>query len=42
MKVNYATVEVTKEDGDIKVNLAIKNYENEDVLTKVISVNRDL
>lgn len=42
MKFNYATVEITKESDDIKVSLAIKNYHNEDVISKEVSVKKDL
>lgn len=43
MEFNYATVEVQKTtDNDIKVDLAIKNYYNDDVVKKEILVNKEL
>ena len=42
MKYNYASVEIKREGDDIRVDLAVKNYENDDVLKKVVLVKRDL
>ena len=43
MEFNYASVEIeTTNDNDIKIELAIKNYYNEDVAKKIVLVNKEL
>jgi hypothetical protein len=42
MEFNYASVELEKTSDDIKVVLAIKSYDNDDVVKKEILVNKEL
>lgn len=42
MEFNYATIEIEKVNDDVIVGIAVKNYHNQDVLTKTLSLKKDL